>query len=273
MAASLDVLRKSLAANGLPTTGNKADMLARLLQGTPDKRKSPGKKAVAHVAAAASLAAAAPTSDDAEFVEFAAAERSNLTASGITSEDAMNEEIMRRWTVLQSVKPTPTKKADAETVTLPVVLDTTQMTQAKLAYVSVVEGGHMYVRVPDAAPTESKPARKSGGKEAAGAKTLSKPVAVKAESKPELKETASSSALGKRKAEDLPADDEKEMQDMQDMSFACDVATMRLVNKVSKDNMVAVLKDFGVPTKGSKEELAALLAEQLHYETDDEDGA
>ena len=32
-----------------------------------------------------------------------------------------------------------------------------------------------------------------------------------------------------------------------------------------------MLKDFGVPTKGTKEELAALLAEQLHYETDDED--
>ena len=57
----------------------------------------------------------------------------------------------------------------------------------------------------------------------------------------------------------------------QDMSWACDITSMRLINKVNKEAMIAMLKDFGVPTKGTKEELAALLAEQLHYETDDED--
>ena len=31
--------------------------------------------------------------------------------------------------------------------------------------------------------------------------------------------------------------------------------------------------DFGVPTKGSKQELAKALAEQLHYETDNDSDA
>ena len=38
--ASIDVLKRALAANGLPTSGNKDQMLNRLMSGEPDKRKS-----------------------------------------------------------------------------------------------------------------------------------------------------------------------------------------------------------------------------------------
>lgn len=270
MAASLDVLRKSLAANGLPTTGSKADLLARLLQGTPDKRRSPAKKPA--LAASVTAATVSPTSDGDKYEAFAAAERLNLAASGITGEEAIEEEVQRRWTVLQSLKPAaPAQPAAAETLNLPVVLDDTQMAAAKLTYVGPVEGGqHMYVRAP---AVESKPeskspaapnkvARKTAAPKPAAAKKVDKAAAEPA------KDSGSSTALGKRKAEEEPPVDEDQDQDM---TWACDITSMRLINKVNKEAMVAMLKDFGVPTKGTKEELAALLAEQLHYETDDEE--
>ena len=47
--------------------------------------------------------------------------------------------------------------------------------------------------------------------------------------------------------------------------------TEGFLKKVKKEHMIPVLNDFGVPTKGSKEELSTLLAEQLHYETDSGD--
>ena len=37
--------------------------------------------------------------------------------------------------------------------------------------------------------------------------------------------------------------------------------------KAKKEHLIPLLEDFGVPTKGSKEELSTLLSEQLHYET------
>ena len=43
---------------------------------------------------------------------------------------------------------------------------------------------------------------------------------------------------------------------------------MRLLKKAKKEHLIPLLEDFGVPTKGSKEKLSTLLAEQLHYETD-----
>ena len=45
---------------------------------------------------------------------------------------------------------------------------------------------------------------------------------------------------------------------------------MRLMKKVKKEHMIPLLVDFGVPTQGSKEEIAQQLADQLHYETDDD---
>ena len=55
------------------------------------------------------------------------------------------------------------------------------------------------------------------------------------------------------------------------MKWACQIATMRLLKKARKEHLIPLLEDFGVPTKGSKEERSSLLAEQLHYETDSGD--
>ena len=56
------------------------------------------------------------------------------------------------------------------------------------------------------------------------------------------------------------------------MKWPCEITVMRIMKKISKkEKIAAFLEDFGVPTRGSKEELAQSLAEQLHYETDDDE--
>ena len=57
------------------------------------------------------------------------------------------------------------------------------------------------------------------------------------------------------------------------MKWACDVSIMRLVKKAKKEHIAALCSDFGVSVSGTKQELAESLAEQLHYETDDEEEA
>ena len=55
------------------------------------------------------------------------------------------------------------------------------------------------------------------------------------------------------------------------MKWACEITTMRLIKRAKKEHLIPLLEDFGVPSKGSKEELSTLLSEQLHYETDSGD--
>ena len=62
----------------------------------------------------------------------------------------------------------------------------------------------------------------------------------------------------------LPDDDDD------DMTWACEVAAMRLLKKCKKETLVMLCNDFGIPTSGNKEKLAEEAAEQMHYETDDE---
>jgi hypothetical protein len=269
--ASLDVLRKSLAANGLPVSGNKTEMLNRLLYGQGDKRKSGAKKAAA--AAAMPSVATPDVSDDEQFVAFAATERTNITASGaIESEEAIDTEIMRRWIVIQNLKPpapvadvTP-KASTSSTKILPLILDASQLAQANLTYVGPIEGNqHMYVQTPkppvSTAPVSAPPSKKVAT--ADGKKKAPTPVVP-----------ASDPAAGKRKEREEDGADDEEGDDM---SYACRVTAMRLLKKVKKEHMLPLLNDFGVPTKGSKEELVEALAEQLHYETDEsmegDDGA
>ena len=76
----------------------------------------------------------------------------------------------------------------------------------------------------------------------------------------------------KRKTdEEQEQPDEAEDEDEPDMKWACEITTMRLLKKAKKEHLIPLLEDFGVPTKGSKEELSTLLSEQLHYETDSGD--
>ena len=94
--ASIEVLKRSLEANGLPTGGTKVEMLNRLLHNKGDGRKGGGGKK--------KMPAMTSVTKDSAYEAFAESERGSLIASGITSEDALTEEIDRRWSVLQSLK-------------------------------------------------------------------------------------------------------------------------------------------------------------------------
>ena len=63
----------------------------------------------------------------AEYLKYAAQERANLIASGITDDDTINAEINRRWSVAQSASKkatsSATPKSEKQTVTLPIMLD------------------------------------------------------------------------------------------------------------------------------------------------------
>ena len=88
------------------------------------------------------------------------------------------------------------------------------------------------------------------------------------------------SALGKRKAvpsvASMPADDDDDDDDDDGgdkVKWACEIATMRLLKRAKKDHLAALCGAFGVPVSGTKQELAENLAEQLHYETAEEEGS
>ena len=115
--ASIEVLKKSLEANGRSTSGTQVEMLQRLLHNTGDGRKGGKAKAEKKMPVITS------TTKDPAFEAFAESERATLITSGITDEDALKEEIDRRWSVLQSLKPAPPKAVTPTSKKMEVVLD------------------------------------------------------------------------------------------------------------------------------------------------------
>ena len=71
--------------------------------------------------------------------------------------------------------------------------------------------------------------------------------------------------------EALPRTSRRDGEDV--MKFPSKVTVTRLLKRANKAKMVALLQDFGVtPWRGaSVQQVAELLAEQLHYETDEEE--
>ena len=136
------------------------------------------------------------------------------------------------------MRASPCRRAAATTglIKLPAVLDASQMAAMNLSFVTIEKspatGATLYVYGPSGA----------------GAK-------VKAETK-------------KRKG--VPAVASMPRDDDDDMTWACEVAAVRLLKKCKKETLVMLCNDFGIPTSGNKEKLAEEAAEQMHYETDDE---
>lgn len=247
--AAVEFLQKSCAKNGLPTDGSKADLLKRLLQ------KRAGEK----------------DDDDELYKTFAEAERQNLVSSGMADED-IEEEIARRWSVMKNLKSSPDKakgkaakaepKAKAEpnpnVKVFPMLLDAQQLAALDYIYIGPTKSGeHMYGLKQPQPPTPM-------------------PTPDPSDSKKKGKSTDKSAAeSGKKRKQPAPAPVVKpepvEEEDDPDMNWACEISQARLLKKVKKEHMIPLLQDFGVPCKGSKEELALALAEQLHYETDEED--
>ena len=242
--ASIDVLKKSLAANGLPTSGNKDQMLQRLIKGQGDKRK----KATREVDATDEVAK--------DFTKYEAKERAVLVAQGLTDEAMIRAEILRRFQTLQSVKkPTVSKmpKTDKTSdtfdnvVVLPAKMSDENAKLANLFFVSpTVDGRYMYMSSkPKAAPD--------------GNFQRKKPVA---------KTDVEESVAKKDFKEEEPVLDEATW------SAAVNVVRERLFDKAKLDNMKLLCKDFGIESEvkdhEDKDHVADKLTEQLLYKTDDE---
>ena len=63
----------------------------------------------------------------------------------------------------------------------------------------------------------------------------------------------------------------EEQLDLPDMEWTCRLSTMRLLKRGNLSHIACLCRDFGVNVSGTKQQLAENLAEQLHYETDDDE--
>ena len=243
---SVAMLKQSLEANGLATYGTKKQMWDRLISGETEKKK-PGPKPKGDVPKKKKQKTSAAKGEpiDGEEKAFMDSERPRLAAY-ISDFDEQTAELETRWNRIKKAK----KDKDVDgvgSVKIPAPLDAAQMAAMNLRFVSTetspTTGATLYVYASTSAP--------------AAAEDKSKP-AEKQES-------------GKKRK--MPCDEEENEDDEDgedDMSWACEVAAMRLA-KCRKELLITLCHEFNIPATGTKEELAENLSEQLHYETDDEE--
>lgn len=219
-------------------------------------------KAVKKVNADAIVKAeAAEETSDPAYLQFAASEKASLMAIGVVDEAAIKEEIDRRWSVVTAMRSPPvqpmTETATADDVTVPVQLSDAQLVKANLTFVGPTTCGQfMYVRN---TVSSSKPAK-------------AKPVGEKSADEASDTDKASNVALSGKKRAAPAVESEPEPREVEDeMKWPCSVAENRLLKRATRESIVAMLADFGMPTKGSREELALDLSVQLHYETETDD--
>ena len=245
---SVAMLKNSLEANGLATYGTKEEMLQRLLAGGGKKKPGPKPKGDVPKKKKPTSALKPPSAVDSEEAAFMLAERPRVVSMGITDFAEQTAELKRRWAQVKKSKAKTSAKPAAAVpgsiIKLPSQLDATQAASCGLTLVGTEPGpaGMQFVYAPASAKKETT---------VSGAKRKMPEVAA------------------------MPADEDEEEDDDDDdddeMQWACDVAAMRLVKKAKKEHLAALCGDFGVPVSGTKQELAELLAEQMHYETDDEE--
>ena len=249
---SVETLKKSLAANGLATYGTKEQMLQRLLSGDSEKKK-PGPKAKGDVPKKKKSTSVKSEPIDGEEAAFIAKDRPRLAAH-IADFDEQTAELKRQWAYIKDSRDKKAKTAAAPAapaaaaapglIKLPAALDAAQMSAMKLKFesneIQPMTGAILHVY----SSTAGAPVKPATGKKRKGAVA----------------------AMPCDKEEDEEDEDEDD-----DMSWACEVASMRLVKKCRKETLVMLCNDFGIGTSGNKEKLADDIGEQLHYETDDED--
>lgn len=261
--SSIDVLKKALAANGLPTSGNKEQMLQRLLSGEKDKRKKASPAANAKAAVVDTTKSDAEEDDvpeDDEAAVFAATTGASLRAEGHTDEDMIAAEVSRRWGKIKAKRsvdavgnpavnvkkasgkkrddldmnngtPKPNAEPANEVHFFDAKLSDQHATMASLKFVTSTPEGFMYVKVK---PTP--PATKRQKKE---------PV--------------------------IEHDDGQLSQAFIDKAMK--VIAGRLLKKAGVNQMTPLLADFGVEIEETdKQSIVEALSQQLIYETDsDED--
>ena len=64
--------------------------------------------------------------------------------------------------------------------------------------------------------------------------------------------------------------DDDDDDDDDNMTWACEVAAMRLLKEIKKEALVALCDDFGIPSSDNMEKLSEDAAKQMHYDTGDE---
>ena len=251
---SVDMLKKSLAANGLPQYGTKDQMLARLLGGGEKKKPGPKSKGDGTMPKKRKATSKPAMFDQAE-INFYAAERPRLVAQGITDSRKQSNELARRWALMKKQASSPAAKvaktspAVKSMIKLPTQLDAAMLASNSLEFTGVetnAAGAMLFVYT-----------KKSSG--AGGAVQTPKRVHSTVADMPD-------------DCNDGNDDDDDDDDDDDGMSWPCEVSSERLAKKAKKEHLVALCGDFGIPTTGSKAKLAEMLAEQLHYETDDESG-
>lgn len=235
---SVDTLKKALAANGLPQYGTKEQMLNRLLTpGGATAKSAPKKKK------ATSTATSAVTAASGEMKQFMASERPRLVAMGMTDTASQDIELKRRWEMLAKAKKSTSTGGNAAAgneIRLPTCLTKDELAVANLKLVNcdTTSGTPVFVyQTLGTGGATPAPAPKVGAK---------------------------------RKAEDEEGEDCEEDDD-EDLEWACEVMVGRLMKKATKDTLSLLCGEFGVATTGTKKALAEALAEQCHYETDEEE--
>ena len=282
MSSRIDVLKKTCARNGMATDGTRSELIARLLIAPRTKKAvkedDPPKKT--------------DVAEDDGFVAYKISERASVTEY-ITKEDDIQEEIMRRWTVLKSNKPVAKKapepnpnvkvlQADAEDqvaaaararATAAHARATALRQQATVAQLGIAAAQTNSIQaVHQLKETHQQKATyhmQKALEEQKTAEALDQHEGGMV-SESQVAGDAIKSDTGKRKKEEeQPTKVVASEEDEPDMEWASKISEARLLKKVKKEHMIPLLEDFGLPSMGSKRQLAWALAEQLHYDTDD----
>jgi hypothetical protein len=195
--------------------------------------------------------------------DYVKKETAILRTAGFDDEEWIAKEVARRW---DKVKPTESTGDATDTTTLPVLLNEGQMDKANLVLIGDEDGVYKYIKSPSKAPKASaKAAAKSEKKEV-------KVAPEESDSETEKEKEKDKKSDRKRKAEAIAEADDGSPDDDDDyMKFAMEFVTTRLLKHADKETMAPMLVKFGVPGKGAKTEMAQALAEQLCYETGEED--
>ena len=252
-----EVLISSLKANNLPASGNKQELYDRLVSGKERQKPGPkpGSKRVVQpkqVPNKQKTTAQQGTPADAAEKAFFAEEHQRLIDAGMTDTKEIQKEVMRRWNVHKKSK---TSASSPQVVRESTLLDKGQLAarNLKLQSIDSSSGKPVYLYV----PTKSAAAKPSTAKPM---QTAPKPSPLKQAREDEEDEDD----------EDDDEDDEAEDDDEENISWASQVCTNRMMEKLTKDTLVTIAKECGANHSGSKKQLADICTEQLLNETDDE---
>ncbi len=246
---SLDVLRRSCKANGLPTSGNKDDLLNRLMTGQGDQRR---KSAVAarKPALKGTKESVVVDNEDVPPMQFTITTSALLKNAGFDDDEWIAAEVKRRW-IQSKKKEVESTEADTE---LPCLLTEEQQGQLNLVLIDSEpndSGKYRYKKIPD----------KSSASKA------------KIDPSSDDKKRVRSVDVDEPPIKKVKKEEEEEETDY--MKWPTKVSTERMMLKNSKTAMIAMLTEYGVEVdpSASKRDVATALAEQMHYETDEEEEA